>query len=237
MCKICKKIMLARGRSNSPMGQDSNILSKIDTALWGLMYVSHSSPARPVDTNCSRVNRRVVFLLCELSFPLNHRAQTLPCIILAIVLYLPTRECHTSACSHEQGRNSKTEVSVHNQELTNTIPCHSTQKGSTTVPTTPTIVSATTAPPQANGKRLQTTQSRTDCSITPSWERNRTSSLISPAITYHHANLNYQEHTYGKKPVTCILGSSIETTSKPTEQTGSYQNSASRRASSHYQVA
>ena len=157
-------------------------------------------------TGSSRVNRRVIFPLWGLSSCKPQDPKT-SLYYPGAVLYSPTRECHTSPCSHEQNRSSKTEVSIHNQALTNP-----------TVPTTSTIVPATTAPPRANGKRLRTSQSRTDCSNTPRWERSITSSFAS-AIMYHHANLNRQAHAMKRKPVTCILGSSTETTSKPTGQT------------------
>ena len=139
----------------------------------------------------------------------------------------------------------------------NTITCHSPQTGSTTVPMTSTIVPVTTAPPRANSKRLRTAQLRTDCSITPSWKRNRTSSLISPAITYHHAepplllllqsrtithSLNRQAHAHGKENPSHVylvrpwkLHQSQR--NKHSRIIGSYHISASTRASSHYQVA
>ena len=104
----------------------------------------------------SQFDRIVAGLTGELFFrfgdfiPVNHRPQRLPCIILARVLYLPTQECPTSACLHEQNRSSKTEVSLQNQQLTSTIPCHSPQTGSTTVPTTSNMVPATTALPLAS---------------------------------------------------------------------------------------
>ena len=145
------------------------------------------------------MSRRVVFPLWELSSCKPQDPKT--------SLYYPgesyslanTGECRTSACSHEQNRSFKTEVSLHNQELTNTIPCHRPQTGSTTASTISTLVPATTAAPRANGKRPRTAQSRTDCSITPSWDRNRPFSLISPALRHHHANLNRQAHAHGKK--------------------------------------
>lgn len=109
-----------------------------------------------------------------------------------------------------------TDVSLHIDEPTLITHVPVPTKGTNLAPASTTIVPATAARPRANAKGLRIAQSRTDCSISPSLTNHRTSSSFAPAIPYHHANLNRQAHDMERKPVICMLGSSMKTNSNGT---------------------